>query len=100
MGGERIQPRGYAKFGKNLGTQLNEFASSIDVGMVQHNLLRVSLGSPRSPVTMSIDGVRVAAEIELRAKKAREHLIAIAKLKKLVRERQNRRNPDIYAVNL
>merc|ERR1711964_315160 len=98
---EKIQPRGYARFGNNLGEQLESafepFGREGTMMFQEEALLRV----PRfnfAPVRTVPESAEVVAEIKRRAKKILQDLKAIRILKKLVRERKDRIHADIYAV--
>merc|ERR1712096_52276 len=111
-----MQPRGYAKFGGNLGfqsaehdktTQLTVDVCAPDRRRSSRLMLRLSQRISLTTFSRvrqlsltpktSVDSAKVD-DLESRWKQVVVPLIAIVKLKKLVRQRKRRRRPSTYAI--
>merc|ERR1712098_325348 len=88
-----MQPRGYARFGGKLEHQVIEAPGNI-------RLSGLPMFSSRSPISpnfvvsrsrMQFDNAQVVRDIKSRAKRVVEQILAVAKLKKIVRQWKQRR---------
>merc|ERR1712093_163260 len=93
----RIQPRGYARFGKYCDAhrkqQVEEPGTFSQTAQRNTSLLATAMQSNTSVISAS---VRKEARERLRRIVAK--IKAVATLKKLIRARKKRLNPDIYVV--